>query len=112
MIEREQRKSRRFLIQLPVVVRWTDEKLIGEAVTETHDVSSHGLRFDLPKNLKDGSALEILMTLPQEVTHAGPVRVNCKGRVVRTRLKGLDKVEIAAAIQRYQFTRNSENAAA
>ncbi|MGD0966303.1 MAG: PilZ domain-containing protein [Candidatus Acidiferrales bacterium] len=112
MIEGEQRKSRRFLIQLPVVVRWTDENLIGEAVTLTLDVSSRGLRFDLPKSLKGGLALEMLMTLPHEVTHAGPVRVNCKGRVVRTSLKGSDKVEVVAAIQRYQFVRNSENPAA
>jgi hypothetical protein len=111
VISREQRKSRRFLIQLPLVVRWANENGVGEAEAETQDVSSGGLRFDLVQTLKSGSAVEILMTLPHQLTHAGPVRVRCTGRVVRTSIKGLDKVEVAAAIQRFQFMRDAENAA-
>lgn len=108
MVQREQRKSRRFLIQLPVIVRWADKSLIGETQTQTLDVSSRGIRFDLPKELKEGSAVEILMTLPNQVTNAGPVRVRCTGHVVRTSLKGSDKVEVVAAIQRFHFMRDAE----
>jgi hypothetical protein len=110
VINKEQRKSRRYLIRLPVTVRWADESINGEAKTETRDVSSHGLRFDLPKDVKSGSALEILMTLPHQLTNAGPVRVHCAGYVLRTSFKDSDKVEVVAAIQRFQFTRDSENA--
>ena len=110
MIQRERRKARRFLIQLPLIVRWKDESLIGEAHTQTQDVSSCGLRFDLPTVPKSGPAVEILMTLPHQMTHAGPVRVNCKGRIVRISLKG-DNVEVAAAIDRFKFIWRSENAA-
>ena len=111
MIQREQRKSQRFLIQIPVIVRWIDESLSRVTETETRDMSSHGLRFDLPKALKTGSVVEILMTLPHQVTAAGPVRVSCKGHVVRFSLTGPDKVEVAATIQRFQFMRNAESAA-
>jgi len=111
VIPREQRKSRRFLIQLPLIVRWANENGVGEAEAETQDVSSGGLRFDLFQTLKSGSAVEILMTLPHQLTNAGPVRVRCTGRVVRTSHNGSDKVEVAAAIQRFLFIRDEENAA-
>ena len=75
MVQREQRKSRRFLMQLPIIVRWADENLVEETATETQDVSSGGLRFHLPKAPKSGSALEILMTLPYQA----PL---CRGRSV------------------------------
>lgn len=111
MIQREHRKARRFLLQLPLIVRWTDKSLSGEAETQTQDVSSCGLRFDLPNVPKSGSVVEILMTLPHQVTNAGPVRVNCKGRVVRTNSKDSGNVEVATAIQGFEFMRDAENAA-
>jgi hypothetical protein len=110
MFHREQRKARRFLIQLPAIVRWTDGKIGGEAKTETKDVSSHGLRFDLSEALESGTSLEILMTLSHEVTRAGPVRVRCRGSVVRTSLNNSDKIEVVATIQKFVFIRGDENA--
>ena len=111
MIQKEQRESRRFLIRLAITVRWADGKRTGEAVAETQDVSSGGVRFDLPQGPKSGSAIELLMTLPDQVTRAGPVRVRCLGSVVRTNPKGSDKIEVAAAIRRFEFIRGGENAA-
>ena len=111
MIRKEQRKSRRFLLQLPLLVRWADENIVGEAQAETQDVSSGGLRFDLSKAPKIKSSVEILMTLPHQLTQAGPVRVRCRGRVVRTNPIGLDKVEVVAAIERFEFMRAGENVA-
>jgi PilZ domain len=110
VVQREQRKSRRFLIQLPVIVRWVVENLIEEAASETQDVSSGGLRFYLPNAPKSGSALEILLTFPYLVPSA-PVLVRCRGRVVRTSLKGSDKVEVMASIERFEFIRDAESAA-
>jgi hypothetical protein len=110
LIYREQRESQRFLIQLPITVRWMDGDRVGEAVAKTTDVSSRGLRFDLPHGPKSGSAIEVLMTLPHQVTQTSPVRVRCHGSVIRTSPKSLDKVEVAAAIQRFQFIRDAESA--
>jgi hypothetical protein len=106
----ERRTSRRFLMRLPLTVRWADENLVGEAVTETRDVSARGIRFDLPRDLKSGSAVEILMTLPHELTPTGPVRVRCQGHVLRS-VEDSGRAEVIAAIERFRFIRNTEDAA-
>ncbi|HVB54833.1 MAG TPA: PilZ domain-containing protein [Candidatus Acidoferrales bacterium] len=108
---KERRASRRFLMRLPLTVRWTDESMVGEAATESREVSSRGLYFHLPKGLKSGSPVEIVMTLPHELTQAGPVHVRCLGRVLRSSPEHSGEVGVAAAIERYEFMRNSESAA-
>jgi PilZ domain len=110
VVQREQRKSRRFLVQLPLIVRWTNGTLIEQAETETKDVSSGGVRFHLPKALKSGSPVEVLMTLPRQMLLVGSVRVRCRGRVVRTS-QGSDNVEVIAEIERFEFIRDAESAA-
>lgn len=111
MALKERRSSRRFLMRLPLTVRWTDESVVGEAATESREVSSRGLYFHLPKGLKSGSPVEIVMTLPHELTQAGPVRVRCLGRVLRSSPEYSGEVGVAAAIERYEFMRTSESAA-
>ncbi len=108
---KERRATRRFLMRLPLTVRWTDESVVGEAATESREVSSRGLYFHLPKGLRSGSPVEIVMTLPHELTQAGPVRVRCLGRVLRSSSEHSGEVGVAAAIERYEFMRNGENAA-
>ena len=108
---KERRVSRRFLMRLPLTVRWTDENVVGEADTESREVSSRGLYFHLPKGLRSGSPVEIVMTLPHELTQAGPVRVRCLGRVLRSSQDTSGLMGVAAAIERYEFMRNSESAA-
>ena len=52
MSSKERRASRRFLMRLPLTVRWTDEAVVGEAATESREVSSRGIYFFLPKGLR------------------------------------------------------------
>ena len=108
---KERRTTRRFLMRLPLTVRWTDERVVGEVLTESREVSSRALYFYLPKDLKSGSPVEIVMTLPHELTQAGPVRVRCLGRVLRSDNQEQEQFGVAAAIERYEFMRNGENAA-
>ena len=108
----ERRSAQRFRIKLPMTVRWTSGMAIGEAQTESKDVSSRGVYFFLPKNVNHGSPVEIILTLPHEITLAGPVRVRCLGRVHRTEEDASGQSGIVAEIQRYEFLRgNDENAA-
>ena len=79
----ERRTARRFQIKLPMTVRWTSGAAIGEAQTESRDVSSRGVYFFLPKEVTSGSPVEIILTLPHEITLAGPVRVVRVVRVVQ-----------------------------
>ena len=106
----ERRSAQRFQIRLPLTVRWTSGSGIGEAATESKDVSSRGVYFHLPKEVKPGSPVEILLTLPHEITLAGPVRVRCLGRIQRSELAS-GRIGVVAAIERYEFLRGDENAA-
>ena len=103
MISKERRLSRRFVLRLPLTVQWADESVVGEAVTESREVSSRGLYFHLPKGLYSGSPVEIAMTLPHELTQAGPLQVRCLGRVVRHSPEQSGNVGVAASIERYEF---------
>ena len=107
----ERRTAQRFRIKLPMTVRWTNGSAVGEARTESKDVSSRGVYFFLPKDVKSGSPVEIVLTLPHEITLAGPVRVRCLGRVSRSEGEDEGRSGIVAEIERYEFLRGDENAA-
>lgn len=107
----ERRTAQRFRIKLPMIVRWTTGAAIGEAKTESKDVSSRGVYFFLPKEVKTGSPVEIVLTLPHEITLAGPVRVRCLGRIQRTQEEDRGRAGVVAEIERYEFLRGDENAA-
>lgn len=101
----ERRTTQRFQMRLPLTVRWTTGATVGESSTESRDVSSRGLYFFLSKDVQEGSPVEILLTLPNEITMAGPVRVRCLGRVQRTEPRDDSTVGVVAAIERYEFLR-------
>jgi PilZ domain len=105
----ERRTTQRFTMRLPLTVRWTTGAAVGETSTESRDVSSRGVYFYLSKDVKEGSPVEILLTLPNEITMAGPVRVRCLGRVQRTEPREEGAVGVVAAIERYEFLRGDED---
>jgi hypothetical protein len=104
----ERRTTQRFSMRLPLTVRWTTGAAVGETSTESRDVSSRGVYFFLSKDVTEGSPVEILLTLPNEITLAGPVRVRCLGRVQRTEPREEGAVGVVAAIERYEFLRGEE----
>ena len=108
----ERRTAQRFRIKLPMTVRWTSDMAVGEALTESKDVSSRGVYFFLPKQVKSGSPVEIILTLPHEITLAGPVRVRCLGRVHRSEDDSLGRSGVVAEIERYEFMRGGDEHAA
>ena len=108
MTAADRRASQRFQMRLPLTVRWSLGSAIGETSTESRDVSSRGVYFFLPKDVTEGSPVEILLTLPNEITLAGPVRVRCLGRVQRTEPRSEGTVGVVAAIERYEFLRGDE----
>ncbi len=105
----ERRTTQRFQMRLPLTVRWTTGAAIGETSTESRDVSSRGVYFYLSKDVKEGSPVEILLTLPNEITLAGPVKVRCLGRVQRTESRTEGAIGVVAAIERYEFVRSGED---
>ena len=82
MTAEERRATQRFQIRLPMIVRWTS-----------------------------GSPVEILLTLPHEITLAGPVKVRCLGRIKRAEVDEPGRIGVVAQIERYEFLRGDEHAA-
>src|ERR1700747_1615225 len=96
-------------MRLPLTVRWTTGAAVGETSTESRDVSSRGVYFFLGKDVKEGSPGEILCTLTNEITLAGPVRVRCLGRIQRTEARAQGAIGVVAAIERYEFLRGDDD---
>jgi hypothetical protein len=85
---KERRATRRFLMRLPLTVRWTDESVVGEAATESREVSSRGLYFHLPKGLRSGAPVEIRVHAQRricrvKVSYPDPAEMGEKSRVAR-----------------------------
>lgn len=93
----------RYPLKLPVSVRPSGVSVAGEITAECRDVSSQGVYFFLKEPLKSGTQLEIMLTLPPEITRGDPVRVRCEARVQRTENIREGRVGIAAKIERYRF---------
>jgi hypothetical protein len=91
-------------MKLPLNVRLQSGAPSADLSTHSEDVSSRGVYFYIDKDVKSGSSIEIVMTLPHEVTMAGPVKVRCMGRVARTEQHD-SKIGVVAAIERYEFLR-------
>ena len=108
MTAEERRNAQRFQIRLPIIVRWTSGSAVGEASTESRDVSSRGVYFFMPKEITNGSPVEIVMTLPNEITHVGAVKVRGLGRVQRAEYGDPKRVGVAVQIERYEFLSGEE----
>lgn len=108
----ERRTARRFEMRLPVVVRAEAAETGVEVVSETRDVSSRGLYFTVDRDLPIGSPVEVVLTLPGEITMMGSVQIRCQDRIVRTDEKEMPqrKLGVAAVIDRYEFVRPEESA--
>ena len=98
----ERRAARRFSMMLPMKVRFNAGDEVAEMSAETRDVSFRGLYFLIEANLENGSSIEFVLTLPQQITLAGDVHIRCYARVLRVEphngLRG-----VAARIERYEF---------
>ncbi len=119
LTDSDRRNVQRFHLKLPLVVRCgqeagekaglkPDEKGGEKVTTATKDVSSRGVYFFLPKDVSQGAAVEIVMTLPHELTMAGPVQVRCLGRVHRSEKLDTGELGVVATIERYEFLRGEE----
>lgn len=101
----ERRANRRFALDLPVIIKFVDNQT-QDITGQTRDVSSRGVFFYVNSGLKEGAAIEFVMTLPSEITSADPIRVRCLGKIVRLD-QMTEKLGVAVAIEKYDFVRES-----
>jgi hypothetical protein len=99
----ERRSTKRYALKLPLSVRPTGVPTADEILTESSDVSSRGVYFFVQERVESGALLDIVLTLPSEITRGEPVRVRCEARVQRTEPVAEGRVGIAAKIERYRF---------
>ena len=103
----EQRRTRRFTLQLPVsITRNGTERIMQSGLTK--NISSGGVLFTAGKEPEIGASIEYVIAL------GGPsdprVSLRCIGKVLRA--NGSDSGEpaydIAATLERYEFVRPEE----
>ena len=111
MSVQERRHSKRFDLGMPLTVQWIDGSGQRKAHAVTEDVSSGGVYFYLPEAIPRGTAVEIEMTVPAQITLGTPVSVRCKGRIQRCALKQGKSACMATMIEKYEFVSDSKGVA-
>jgi hypothetical protein len=103
----EQRRTRRFTLQLPVsVTRNGTERIAQSGLTK--NISSGGVLFTAAKEPDIGASIEYVIAL------SGPadqrISLRCIGKVLRaSRIDSADSAyDIAATLERYEFLRAEE----
>jgi hypothetical protein len=106
---REQRKSVRFELKLPIELVRSGSKPT-HVLGETKNVSSGGVLFTTELPVPVGERIEYFITLAQEPHTGLQVRIRCLGKVVRLEQDGdgpgsEEPVRVAATLERYEFVR-------
>ena len=98
----DRREARRFNMTLPIRLLLQNSQP-QELAGQTRDVSYRGLYFLAEANFKIGSAIDFVITLPQQVTRSNDVNIRCHGEVVRIESTQNGRTGVAAKIDRYEF---------
>jgi PilZ domain len=91
----------RFPIKLPISVK----SKAGESRTESENISSNGVLFEVDADMPVGSMVDFTISLPAEVVGAeSDVQIDCRGRVVRSSEEG-GRRGVGVVIDEYRFER-------
>jgi len=97
----ERRAAQRFAMSVPVAVQ-CPERSFPQETALSHDVSAKGIFFLMNARPLEGSRIEFTVTLPAEVTLTDPMRVTCKGRVIRVvEVENTSRFGVGATIEGY-----------
>jgi len=106
----ERRVARRYDLSLPVMVRIPAPGFAGTQSGRTRDISTKGLYFVIDQEVRAGSNLDIMLTLPKEMTNGEEVLVKASGKIVRVESRmedGNERLGVAAVIERYDIIRGA-----
>ncbi len=105
----EQRRTRRFQLQLPLSVTRSGTVRV-ELAGRTKNISSSGVLFTTEREPEFGGPIEYVITLTRD--EAQVVNLCCMGKIVRAgrvgpgRDEALPAYQIAATLERYEFVRD------
>ena len=104
----EQRRTRRFKLQLPLSITRTGADRVSFA-GQTKNISSSGVLFAAEREPDLGGAIEYIITLNHEGSQS--VNLRCMGKILRAdRMQNGDgdqgwAFQVAATLERYEFVR-------
>jgi hypothetical protein len=104
----EQRRTRRFQLELPLSITRTGAERVTFAGT-TKNISSSGVLFTATREPDLGGPIEYVITLSQD--GGAPVNLRCIGKVVRSQhlpLHERGNYQVAATLERYEFVRDRD----
>jgi len=91
----------RFPVKLPIAVKAGTEV----RAAETQNVSANGVLFEMDADMPVGSPVDFTISLPADVVGSdADVRVDCRGRVVRSFEDG-GRRGVGVVIDEYRFER-------
>jgi hypothetical protein len=106
-VQQEKRAARRFALHIPAEVSRNGNSTHNEDA-QVRDVSARGICLFLNAPIQQGSPISFTLTLPPEITLTENIRVQCKGKVVRTEAgENEGKIAAAAVIEEYYFLSGS-----
>ena len=106
----EQRRTRRFQLQLPLSITRSGAARV-ELAGCTKNISSDGVLFTTDLEPEFGGPIEYVINLPRDGGHV--VNLRCMGKVVRADRVDSDRVDespsyrVAATLVRYEFVREA-----
>jgi hypothetical protein len=101
----EQRKARRFALQLPLAVTRAGTERVAQ-LCRTRNISSSGVLFAASEQVPAGP-IEYTVTL--NMLDELAVTIRCVGKVIRLeRMPEDDSVYVAATLERYEFVRQGD----
>ena len=103
----EQRRTRRFKLQLPVSITRSGAEHVALA-GRTKNISSTGVLFTTESEPDPAGVIEYVITLNND--GAQVVNLRCIGKIVRleredTRYQSHSGYDVAATLERYEFVR-------
>ena len=105
----EQRRAKRFELELPLeIVRAGSEKI--SEVGTTRNISSGGVLFMSAREMEIGGPVEYVVTLTSG--NNGVVNLRCMGKVLRLQKSAAEdpqeqSVQVAISLERYEFLRSN-----
>jgi hypothetical protein len=92
----------RFPIKLPVALKSDG----GEQTIVTENISANGVLFRMDADVPIGSAVDFTISLPADVVGGeSDVRVDCRGRVIRSFQEAEGRRGVGVVIDEYKFER-------
>jgi phosphoribosyl 1,2-cyclic phosphodiesterase len=83
----DRRRERRYQLELPVRLNWKEpDGSKGEAEGIAQDLSSSGVYFVAPPDVRTDQPFQVEVVLPDEITHRGEVALRFTARPIRQEL--------------------------